>query len=398
VRAQFEGVGKYKNAPNQFTETGFTPPHREQMEALLDSLFEEYLGAIAKGRGKTLEQVREAVDRGPYDAAGAKRAGLVDDLRYRDQLELDLKDASRVTPTRYLRSGRPFFDTRPKVALIYAVGDIIPGASQSGPLGGDYAGSDTVAAAFRQARDDKNIRAVVFRVDSPGGFGPAADVMWREVAATRKSKPVVVSMGDYAASGGYYVSMGSDYILAQPGTLTGSIGVFSGKFDLRGLYEKIGLSKELIGRGKNAHIYTEYRSWSEAERARVREMNLAFYEDFVKRVSEGRKKKYAEVDDVAQGRVWTGAEAVRHGLVDKLGGLEDAIAAAKERARIAAAQDVALVVLPARKGLLETLLERQEEGQLEARLPQDVRATLRWLALLKDGMPMARLPFELHIR
>ncbi len=398
VRAQFEGVGKYKNAPNQFTEAGFTPPHREQMEALLDSLFEEYLSAIAKGRGKSLQQVEELVDRGPYDAASAKRAGLVDELRYRDQVEQDLKDAGRTTPARYLRAGRPFFDTRPKIALIYAVGDIIPGASQGGPFGGEYAGSDTVAAAFRQARDDRSIRAVVFRVDSPGGFGPAADVRWREVAATKQGKPVVVSMGDYAASGGYYVSMGSDLILAQPGTLTGSIGVFSGKFDLRGFYDKIGLKKELLARGRNAHIYTEYRSWNDAERARVREMNEAFYEDFVRRVSEGRKKGVKEIDSIAQGRVWTGAEAMRRGLVDKLGGLDDAIAAAKERAGIGKGQEVAVTVLPARKGLIETLLERQEEGQLEALVPQDVRATLRWLLLLRDGAPMARMPFEVRIR
>lgn len=398
VQAQFEGVGKYKNAPNQFTETGFTAPHREQMEAMLDSLFEEYLQAIAKGRTRSLEQARELVDDGPYDAQQAKRAGLVDDLRYRDEIERDLKDPARTTPARYLRAARPFFDGRPKIALVYAVGDIIPGASQRGPMGGEYAGSDTVAAGFRQAREDSAIRAVVFRVDSPGGFGPAADVMWREVAATKKSKPVIVSMGDYAASGGYYVSMGSDYILAQPGTLTGSIGVFSGKFNLRGLYEKIGLSKELIARGRNALIYTEYRAWTDAERAKVRTMNEAFYEDFVKRVSEGRRKKYEEIDDVAQGRVWTGKEALGHGLVDRLGGLEDAIDVAKERAGIPRAQEVALTVLPARKGLLETLMERQEEGQLEARLPADLASTLRWLTLLRDGAPMARLPFELRIR
>ena len=398
VQAQFEGVGKYKNAPNQFTETGFTPPHREQMEAMLDSLFEEYLQAIGKGRNRSREQARELIDDGPYDAQQAKRVGLVDELRYRDEIERDLKDASRTTPARYLRAARPFFDSRPKIALVYAVGDIVPGASQRGPMGGEYSGSDTVSAGFRQAREDQSVRAVVFRVDSPGGFGPAADVMWREVAATKKSKPVIVSMGDYAASGGYYVSMGADHILAQPGTLTGSIGVFSGKFNLRGLYEKLGLSKELIARGRNALIYTEYRAWSEEERAKVRTMNLAFYEDFVKRVSLGRKKKYEEIESVAEGRVWTGAEALRHGLVDKLGGLFDAIDVAKERAGIAKGQGVAVTVLPARKGLIETLMERQEEGQLEARLPADIVSTLRWLALLRDGAPMARLPFELRIR
>lgn len=398
VQAQFEGVGKYKNAPNQFTETGFTPPHREQMEGMLDSLFAEYLQAIARGRGKTPDQVRELIDRGPYDAQEAKRAGLVDELRYRDQIEQELKDASRTTPARYLRAARPFFDTRPKLALVYAVGDIIPGTSQRGPFGGEYAGSETVSAAFRQAREDGSIRAVIFRVDSPGGFGPAADVMWREVAVTKKRKPVIVSMGDYAASGGYYVSMGADYVLAQPGTLTGSIGVFSGKFNLKGLYDKIGLTKELLARGKHALIYTEYRAWNEDERARIQAMNAAFYEDFVKRASEGRKKRFEEIDSVAQGRVWTGAEALQHGLVDRLGGLDEAIDVAKQRAGIAKGQDVALTVLPARKGLLETLLERQEEGQLEAALPEDLRATLRSVALVRDGAPMARLPFELRVR
>jgi protease-4 len=398
VQAQFEGVGKYKNAPNQFTETGFTPPHREQMEAMLDSLFGEYLGAIAKGRGKSLEQAREAIDAGPYDAQEAKRAGLVDDLRYRDQIEQDLKLPTRTTAARYLRGARPFFDARPKIAVVYAVGDIIPGTSQRGPFGGDYAGADTVAAGFRQAREDSGVRAVVFRVDSPGGFGPAADVMWREVAVTRRRKPVIVSMGDYAASGGYYVSMGADYVLAQPGTLTGSIGVFSGKFNLRGLYDKLGMSKELLARGKNALIYTEYRAWNDDERARIQAMNAAFYQDFVKRASEGRKKPFDEIDNVAQGRVWTGAEALQHGLVDKLGGFGDAVEVAKQRAGIAKGQDVALTILPARKGLFETLMERQEEGQLEVALPDDMRATLRFVALLRDGAPMARLPFELRVR
>jgi protease IV len=174
--------------------------------------------------------------------------------------------------------------------------------------------------------------------------------------------------------------------------------VFSGKFNLKGFYEKIGLTKELLARGKNALIYTEYRAWDDEERARVRSMNVAFYEDFVKRAAEGRKKRFEEIDAVAQGRVWTGAEAVQHGLIDRLGGLEDAVEVAKERAGIAKGQDIALTVLPARKGLIETLMERQEEGQLEARLPADVRATLRWVGLLRDGAPMARLPFELRVR
>lgn len=397
VAAQFEGVGKYKNAPNQFTERGFTAPHREQMEALVDSLFEEYVRAIAEARGKTPEQVRALIDEGPYEARDAQAAGLVDELRYRDELGKNLEAAVRLTPARYLREARPVFDTRKRIALVYTVGDIVPGASQGGALGGELAGSDTVAAGLRQAREDDGIRAAVLRVDSPGGFGPAADAIWREVELLRKRKPVVVSMGDYAASGGYYVAMAGDYVLAQPGTLTGSIGVFSGKFNLRGFYDKVGLSKELVLRGRNAALYSEYRPWSDEERAKVRAMNAAFYEDFVRRAAAGRKKSFEEIDALAQGRVWTGREAVAHGLVDRLGGFADAVQVAKERAGIPAGEDVALTVLPPAKGILETVLERQEEGQLEALLPRDVRAFARWLALLGHGAPMARLPFEISV-
>jgi protease-4 len=401
VQAQFEGVGKYKNAPNQFTERGFTEPHREQMEALLDSVYEQYVSAIRVGRKKTAEEVQAIIDAGPYNAASALKAGLVDELLYEDQLQDRMQDAGRLTPGRYARSGggRGFgLDSRPKVALVYVVGEIVPGESLAGPFGGQVAGSDTVAAALRNARKDGDIKAIVLRVDSPGGSGTASDVIWREVALARKEKPVVVSMGDVAASGGYYVAMGSDVIVAQPGTITGSIGVFGGKFALRGLYDKLGISKEVLARGQHADLFTEYRPWTDEERQKVRSLMVAFYEDFLTRVAEGRKKTRDEVDAVAQGRVWTGTEALHHGLVDRLGGLDDALALAKERARIGKDQEVQVVVLPERKGLLETILERQEDGAVEVALPRDVRSLLRWSRLFGDGGLTARLPFDLRIR
>jgi protease-4 len=402
VQAQFEGVGKYKNAPNQFTEAGFTPPHREQMDALLDSLYGQYIDAIASSRGKTPEQVRALVDAGPYDAAGAKEAGLVDELLYQDQAEEKLHRANRTTPARYLRAvGKGLgWDNRPHIALVYAVGEIVPGDSQSsGGLSGDgLAGSDTVAGALRQAREDGDVRAILLRVDSPGGFGPAADVIWREVQVARKSKPVIVSMGDYAASGGYYIAMGSDGIVAQPGTITGSIGVFSGKFNLHGLYDKLGLTKEILTRGKHAALYSEYRPWSDEERAKIRQQMVAFYKDFVSRVAEGRKRSYEQVDAIAQGRVWTGAEAKHNGLVDELGGFDVALSLAKKKAGIPKGQPVVIQVFPERKGFFEALLERQDESASVAGLPGDLTRMIRWLRLLSDGAPMARLPFELRVR
>lgn len=399
VEAQFEGVGKYKNAPNQFTEKGFTEPHREQMEALLDSFYGEYVSTVAKARGWSPERVKEVIDGGPYDAVTAKKEGLVDDLIYRDELDERLAGADAIGPARYVRGSRGGFgyDGRPQVAIVYVVGEIVSGESQTSAFGGSFAGSDTVAAALRQARKDASIKAILLRVDSPGGSGTASDVIWREVQLARDVKPVVVSMGDVAASGGYFVAMGSHAIVAQPGTITGSIGVFGGKMSLRGLYDKIGLSKEIVARGEHAALFSDYRPWTDEERGRIRALMVAFYEDFLDKASKGRGKTREQVHEVAQGRVWTGVEAKHIGLVDHLGGLDVAIAVAKERARIAKDQDVRLVELPERKGLLETILERQEEGA-EALLPADVRATLRWAKVLGDGRPIARLPFELRIR
>ena len=403
IEAQFEGVGRYKNAPNQFTESGFTEPHREQMDALLDSVYGEYARGIGAARGKSAEEVQAVVDEGPYDGRSAHAAGLVDELLYADQLRERLKDAESVTPGRYAKGsssrGGFGFDRRPRIALVYAVGEIVTGESQGGPFGGQVAGSDTVAAALKQAREDESIRAIVLRVDSPGGSGIASDVIWREAVLARQAKPLVISMGDIAASGGYYIAMAGDSIVAQPGTITGSIGVFGGKLTLRGLYDKLGITKEILLRGKNADLFSEYRPWDEADRAKFRGLMESFYREFVTKAAEGRNKSYEEMDAVAQGRVWTGAEALGHGLVDKLGGLEVAVAVAKERAKIDAGDEVALVVVPERKGFLETIIERQEEEVGgSAMLPRDVRGFLRWATHLGHGEIVARLPFDLQIR
>jgi protease IV len=398
VEAQFEGIGKYKNAPNQFTESGFTEPHREQMNALLDSLYDRYVKSVAEARKLPEEKIREIMDNGPYDAREAEKAGLVDELRYRDELEDELEHASRLTPARYARASRGFGLGRPKVALIYIVGEIHLGQSQDDPFGSEgTAGSDTIAAAIRDAREDDDVKAILLRVDSPGGSGTASDVIWREVRLAQKEKPVIASMGDVAASGGYYVAMGSDAIVAQPGTITGSIGVFAGKFSLRGLYDKVGITKEILTRGRHADIFTEYRPWDEEERAKIRGMMSAFYDEFIEKAAEGRKRSPEDVHRAAQGRVWTGSEALEQGLIDQLGGLDDALALAKDKAKIAATQDVDLVVLPARKGLIETLFD-QEETTLESRLPAELRSWIRWARSIHDGVPSARLPFDLIVR
>ena len=400
IQAQFEGVGKYKNAPNQFTEDRFTAPHREQMEALLDSLYGQYVSAIVASRQKTKAEARALLDRGPYDGTSALAAGLVDELLYRDELEGRLKARERVTPGRYVKSKRGFgFDGRPKVALVYAIGEIVSGDSQTDAFGGETAGSTTLARAIREARNDTDVRAIVLRVDSPGGSGTASEVIWRELSLARKSKPVVVSMGDTAASGGYYISIPADAIVAEPASVTGSIGVFSGKMSLRGLYDKIGLTKEIVERGRNASIFSDYRPWTAEERQQIRALMVAFYEDFVGKAAKGRGKTRDEIDAVAQGRVWTGEDALKVGLVDRLGGLETALAVVREKAKLAPDQELNVVVLPERKGFLETIMERQEEGaSASLRLwPAEARAAVRWAAILGGGGPLARLPFDLRV-
>ena len=400
VQAQFEGVGKYKNAPNQFTETGFTEPHREQMESLVDSLFDQYVAAVAQSRELGEDRVRGIIDEGPFDAARASEVGLVDELLYADEVEDRVPAAERVGPADYVKSARGFgLDGRPKIALVYAVGDIMPGESGSGPFGeGSSAGAATIGRGLRQAARDDSIRAIILRVDSPGGVGMAADAVWREVGRARLNKPVIASMGDAAASGGYYIAMNGDAIVAQPGTITGSIGVFSGKFSMRGLYEKLGLSHETVRRGRNAAIFSSWEPWTEEERAKIRGLNVSFYETFIAKAAEGRRRTPEEIDAVAQGRVWTGQQALDNGLVDSLGGLEAAVATARERAGIAAGESVRLVVLPEKKGLWETILERREEELAVRLLGPEAGALLGWAERLSGKGPLARLPFELEVR
>lgn len=226
----------------------------------------------------------------------------------------------------------------------------------------------------------------------------AADAVWREVERARLHKPVIASMGDAAASGGYYVAMNADAIVAQPGTITGSIGVFSGKFALGGLYEKLGLSHETVRRGRNAGVFSTWEPWTDEERARIRGLNESFYRTFVSKAAEGRNRSPEEIDGVAQGRVWTGEQALENGLIDRLGGLHSAVDVARERAGIAPGRPVRLVVLPERKGLIATLLQRREADVTAGLLGPEARPLVEWVRRLSGQGPLARLPFHLEIR
>src|ERR1700761_1570005 len=340
---------EYKSAADNLTERGFTGPAREAAERLAESIAEQITAAIAERRGKTAEQARALLDRGPFLAEDALAEGLVDTLGYRDEVYADVRkeagpDAILQYVARYQRShtltqrAKKLPNPRERfVAVIYASGPIRQGRSGRSPLGGNSMGSDTVAAALRSATSDDRVRAVLLRVNSPGGSAVASDTIWREEVRTRAAgKPGVVAMSDVAASGGYAISMAADVIVAQPGTITGSIGVIAGKPVFADALERIGVSIDGVALGSNATMLAPTHPFTDDDWQRINTWLDAIYTDFIAKVAEGRRMPLEKVHDVARGRVWTGADAARNGLVDELGGLSDAAAIARLRAGLPA--------------------------------------------------------------
>jgi protease-4 len=341
IEPQFEQRYEYKNAADVLMRKEFTAAHREALERLAESVFSDAVETIADARGLSHEQVRELVNTGPRTASEAQAAGLVDRLGYRDQAydamrartggKSELLFADRWRPHRKLA---PPPHRRGHVALVDVRGAIATGRTRRGPMG-RQAGSDTLSAQLRAARENDRARAVVMRVESPGGSAVASEVIWREVWRLREAdKPVIVSMGDVAASGGYYIACPAEVIVALPATLTGSIGVLGGKLVVDSLLERLGVSTGTVQQGAHALMYSARRSFSEDERARFAATVDAIYHDFVGKVAEGRQRPVADIEAVAKGRVWTGRDALEAGLVDELGGLRDAVRIARERANL----------------------------------------------------------------
>jgi protease IV len=341
IEPQFEQRYEYKNAADVLMRTEFTAAHREALERLAESVFGDAVETIADARGLSHDQVRELVNTGPRTASEAQAAGLVDRLGYRDQAydamrartggKSELLFADRWRPHRKLA---PPPHRRGHVALVDVRGAIATGRTRRGPMG-RQAGSDTLSAQLRAARENDRARAVVMRVESPGGSAVASEVIWREVWRLREAdKPVIVSMGDVAASGGYYIACPAEVIVALPATLTGSIGVLGGKLVVDSLLERLGISTGTVQQGAHALMYSARRSFSEDERARFAATVDAIYHDFVGKVADGRQRPVADIEAVARGRVWTGRDALEAGLVDELGGLRDAVRIARERASL----------------------------------------------------------------
>ena len=380
---------EYKSAADNLTERGFTGPAREAAERLAASVVEQITAAIAERRGKTPEQARALLDRGPFLAEDALAEGLVDTLAYRDEVYADVRkeagpDAILQYVARYQRShalaqrARKLPNPRERfVAVIYASGPIRQGRSGRSPLGGGSIGSDTVAAALRSATSDQRVRAVLLRVNSPGGSAVASDTIWREVVRTRAAgKPVVVSMSDVAASGGYYISMAADIIVAQPGTLTGSIGVITGKPVFEEAFGRIGITTDSVSVGRGATMFAPTHPFSEDEWQRINHWLDAIYRDFTEKVASGRRMTVERVHEIARGRVWTGADAARNGLVDELGGMSAAAEIARRRAGLPA--DAPLRVYPRLTPLDQLRPPESSESRPAAAAALDLRFADAW--------------------
>ena len=406
----FIHIGDYKSATNQLTEKGFTKAHREMTESLNRDMYEQLVKGIALSRKKSEPDVRALLDQGPFVPEEALRVGLVDDLAYEDELD-DRVPALRARSTDTWIEGSDYqrsqavggTSARSRIAVVYAVGTITSGKSAFDPLNGSTLGSDTIVEQIRRVRDDDSIKAIVLRIDSPGGSSIASDVIWRELMITRDqqpSRPLVTSMSDLAASGGYYIALPGQVIVAQPATLTGSIGIFTGKIAIGGTLDKIGITRETVIAGANADLESPFTPFSPAQRAKMLQLMQGFYDDFVEKTAQSRKTTPERIDAVAQGRVWTGQQAREQGLVDVLGGLDTAVAVAKERAHIPANEEVELVEYPGRRSLYEALSDEFGTdraslwhvllGRADARAVGAITAPVR---LFQRGEPLALMPF-----
>jgi protease-4 len=441
VEADFIHIGDYKGAAEPMTREKFSAPVRENLTSLIDDMYDDMVTTIVKNRPLTISQAKEVIDTGLVTARRAKKLGLIDRVAYADTLREELAkkyDAEKLVLVK--NYGKKEVDTDfsgpmgffklmqammggdsssadrkgKKIAVVYAVGPIMSGKSKSGMFGGETMGSTTIVEALRKANDDKNVVAIVLRVDSPGGSALASDLIWHQTQALKK--PLVASMGDVAASGGYYISMGAKKIFASPSTITGSIGVVGGKLAVKGLLDKVGITTETIERGKNSGIFSSSGKFTDSQRQVVQNMMEDMYGQFTEKAAKGRNMPVEQLRKLAGGRVYSGRQAKENGLVDQLGTLHDAIAEAKKLAGVGADEEVKIEVLPEPTNFFETLfgdLDSEKEVSLSSAIApalarQGLNSAAPELAKLARQAEILRavferpvafmMPFELDIR
>ncbi|MGA8073819.1 MAG: signal peptide peptidase SppA [Candidatus Acidiferrales bacterium] len=389
-------IAEYKTASNQLTEKKFTPAHREEVDSLLHGIYNQYLTETSQARNMDRAAFEKLVEQGPLSADDALNGKLVDRLAYWDQVQdfvrEKTKDWNPVKLGRYRSQIKN--DGGTKIAVVHATGLIVSGESGNAPGGGAIMGSESVAADLRKAREDSSIKAIVLRVDSGGGSAVASEVIRREVVLAKGAKPVVVSMSDVAASGGYWIAMSANKIVADPNTITASIGVLGGKLNVSGLFSMLGLSTDSVATSENATIFSAQQNFTPAQQKLFQKSLQDVYSNFTKGVAEGRHMTVEAVDKIGKGRVWTGAQGKELGLVDELGDLDRAVEVARQLAGVPADRRVRIVRFPEEKTFLQMWLERQKEDSAQL---SSIQAAVERLTGAYDT-PQARLPFELQIR
>jgi protease-4 len=402
VKADVIHAGKYKDAGDILTQTSMSPETSEVLNQILDQYYGNLIQTVAEGRKKQPDAVRAIVDQGPYMANEALANGLVDSLGYDDQVIQDMQTRLKQTELKlvaiksYLKAPVASSGVVRRIALVVGEGEISRGSGN--PNSDEQGITDTaMVKLLKQAENDSSIRGVILRVDSPGGDGVASDDILHEAKNLSKKKPLVISMGDVAASGGYFISVTGDPIIAYPNTLTGSIGVIFARFNLHGLYDKIGVNKQLLTRGRYADIDSEYAPLSNEARQKIAGQIDGFYKGFVSRVAEGRKKSFDQIEPLSQGRVWLGVQAKQNGLVDELGGLDRAVELIRKRANIAATDRITLVPYPGKRSVLDFLLSRSDDN---AALETKVGEALGKLPVraLSHGGFLKLMPYSIRVR
>ena len=401
IKANFAHVGDFKSAVEPYERTGPSEAASEATNYLLDSLYQQLsAGILSEKRSLDETGVASLLENPPITPQDAQSRNMVDALSYRDEILTDKDGIERISVMAYLRKRRPTWaPIGTDIAVVYASGAIMNGESGSSTMGSEIIGDRTVVSQLKDIEESSTIKAVVLRVNSPGGSGSASDNIWHSIEKIKaKGIPVVISMGNYAASGGYYISMNSDYIFAEEGTLTGSIGVFGGKMNIRGLYEKVGISMHTYKRGAYSTLFSSTDNFTEAERNKYQEFLESFYTTFVTKASQGRGMEYDDLHAVAQGRVWTGSQALDRKLVDEIGGLEEAIQKAAELAKLA---EFGISLYPKRKSFLERLLEETDPEAVVSLPDPELQKHVDGLLLLDRMMSyspsVAMLPYTITI-